>query len=171
MPAEIQINQKDFASVKEMAAMLQMSRSRLHMLIRDGVFLPPVYDLSSKRPYFPRELIETNLDARRRNCGVNGRPVCFYSPRAASLIVPRRSSSRSTTASRGSTTPRRHAALAEGLAALGVEATDSQIEIALAAAFPNDRGASADEGLRLRECFRSLRQRPIPSQDSTHNVG
>src|SRR5438034_7976380 len=124
MPAEIQINHKEFASVKEMAAMLQMSRSRLHMLIREGVFLPPVYDLSSKRPYFPRELIEINLDARRRNCGVNGRPVLFYLPRAAAFNAPRRSPSRLTTASRpGSTPPRRHGALAEGLAALGVEAT------------------------------------------------
>src|SRR5436190_12325877 len=94
MPAEIQINQKDFASVKEMAAMLQMSRSRLHMLIKEGVFLPPVYDLSTKRPYFPRELIETNLDARRRNCGVNGKPLCFYSPRAAALTVPGSTSNR-----------------------------------------------------------------------------
>lgn len=166
MPMDI-IQHRDFASVKEMAEMLQMSRSRLHMLLKEGVFLPPVYDLLTKRPYFTRELIETNLDARRRNCGVNGRPVCFYSPRAASI----QSQPRPASPSRRAATPqlRRHAELSEGLASLGIQATEAQIDTALTAAFPEDRGASADDGMRLRECFRHLRRR-IPQQDSADNV-
>lgn len=166
MPAEITPQPKEVITVKAMAALLHLSRSRLHMLIKEGVFLPPVHDLQTRRPCYPRSIIDLNLDARRRNCGVNGRPICFYAARAAA-IAPSRPAPRRQPANASSRS--RHAELIDGLAALGMTATEPQVDAALLAAFPADRGASADDGLRLRECFRYLR-RPNAVEHSAHNV-
>ena len=167
MPDEITPQPKEVITVKEMAALLHLSRSRLHMLIKEGVFLPPLHDTKTRRPFFPRSIIDLNLDARRRNCGVNGRPICFYAPRAASIAPTRPAPSRRQPTNASSRS--RHAELIEGLAALGMTATEAQIDAALLAAFPTDRGASADDGLRLRECYRSLRHSNAV-EHSAHNV-
>ena len=167
MPVETTPQPKEVITVKEMAALLHLSRSRMHMLIKEGVFLPPLHDMQTRRAFYPREIIDLNLDVRRRNCGVNGRPICFYAPRASPIAPSRPAPSRRQTANASSRS--RHAELIEGLSALGMTATESQIDAALAVAF-QDRGASADEGLRLRECFRYLRRRPNAVENPAHNV-
>ena len=70
---------KAAVTVSEMARMLSLSRARFYQLMQQGVFPPPVYLLATRRPIYVEELQEVCLEVRRRNCGINGRPVLFYS--------------------------------------------------------------------------------------------
>ena len=57
-------------SVAEMARRLQISRSRLYQLITEGFFLPPIYDIESRRPFYYGQMIQKNIEARRRTASV-----------------------------------------------------------------------------------------------------
>ena len=71
---------KAAVTIAEMARMLNLSRQRLHQLI--GTAFPfPVYDLKTRRPFYTEELQRVCLEVRRRNCGVDGKPVLFYARR------------------------------------------------------------------------------------------
>src|SRR5262245_65689935 len=70
---------KAAVSVSEMARMVGLSRARFYQLVEAGVFPAPVYDVSTRRPMYVEELQTACLEVRRRNCGVNGKPVLFYS--------------------------------------------------------------------------------------------
>lgn len=72
---------KSAVSVTEMARMVGLSRARFYQLVRRGTFPPPDEDPLSKRPFFSDEKQRLILDARRRNCGVDGVVVMFYSRR------------------------------------------------------------------------------------------
>ena len=52
---------KAAVSVTEMARMLGMSRSRFYQLIQEGVFLPPIHDVETRRPFFPPKIQMANL--------------------------------------------------------------------------------------------------------------
>ncbi len=69
---------KAAVTVSEMARMLSLSRARFYQLMQQGVFPPPVYLLATRRPIYVQELQKVCLEVRRRNCGVNGKPVLFY---------------------------------------------------------------------------------------------
>ena len=63
-----------------MARMVGLSRSRFHQLI--GTTFPwPLYSVSTRRPFYDEELQKCCLEVRRRNCGIDGKPVLFYSRR------------------------------------------------------------------------------------------
>ena len=160
MPHDIEPNQ--ILSVTEMARMLSMSRSRLYQLIKDGVLLGPVYDVESKRPFYSSDMIVRNLEAKRRNCGINGKPMLFYSPRKQEPVRATRAPRRQNSGE--------HADLIEGLKAVGVEATEAAVNAALRTLYPADRGASTDEGERLRAVFRHLR-RSNDVENRERNVG
>lgn len=69
---------KVVVTVAEMARMVGLSRARFYQLQREGVFPPPAYSLATRRPVYVEEQQAAILEARRRNLGVNGRPVLFY---------------------------------------------------------------------------------------------
>ena len=156
------IDRNQIVSVKQMAAMLNMSRSRLYQLIHESVLLPPVYDIATKRPFFTAELIERNLEAKRRNCGINGKAMLFYSPRHGAGRPPK------PTQKRGSRS--KHSDLIDGLKALGMKASNTDVDAALQELFPNDQGVSVDDGERLRAVYRLLRCRNHV-HNCEHNVG
>ena len=160
MPQDITPNQ--IVSVTEMASMLGMSRSRLYQLIKEGILLGPIYDVQTKRPFYSSEMISRNLEANRRNCGINGKPMLFYSPRKEQPQRAPRAPQRQNR--------RQHADLIEGLKALGVEGTEAAVEAALRSLYPADRGVSTDEGERLRAVFRHLR-RSNDVENPEDNVG
>ena len=85
------IVQKEAISVTEMARMVGLSRQRFYQLVVSGTFPPPVYDVATRRPFYSADLQAVCLEVRKRNCGVNGRPVLFY-PRRREIEVgtPRR---------------------------------------------------------------------------------
>ena len=72
---------KSVVSVTEMARMVGLSRARFYQLVKRGTF--PVSDLDSlsKRPCYCEEKQRLILEARRRNCGVDGKAILFYSRR------------------------------------------------------------------------------------------
>ena len=70
---------KQAVTVSEMARMCFLSRARFYQLI--GTAFPyPLYSLSTRRPFFDEELQRICLEVRRRNCGIDGKPILFYSP-------------------------------------------------------------------------------------------
>jgi hypothetical protein len=103
----------------EMARMVGLSRGRFYQLI--GTTFPhPVYDVATKRPYYTEELQETCLAVRRRNCGIDGRPILFYARRMpitpTVIRRPKVATSRQP--------PNDHTDLVEGLRSLGLLTAD-----------------------------------------------
>lgn len=69
--------QKAAVSVSEMASLCQLSRSRFHTLVREGIFPGPVHPGEGKRPYYTPELIQQCLDIRKTGIAANGQVVLF----------------------------------------------------------------------------------------------
>jgi hypothetical protein len=146
---------KTVVSVAEMARMVGLSRARFYQLI--GTAFPwPLYSVSTRRPFYDEELQTSCLEVRRRNCGIDGRPVLFYCQRATAT-VPRK---------KRPVKDDRHAELLDGLKGLGlVNVTGSQVAEAVRELFPRwEHGA--DQGGVIRALFLHFRR-----QDSRDNVG
>ena len=80
MISQNEVETKAAVSVSEMARMVSLSRQRFAQL--QGTTFPwPLYDLTTRRPFYPEELQRVCLEVRRRNCGIDGRPVLFYARR------------------------------------------------------------------------------------------
>jgi hypothetical protein len=154
----VPIQTKAVVSVAEMARMCGLSRARFYQLVNEGVFPSPLYRIETKRPFFSQEMQETCLEVRRRNCGLNGRPVLFYARRLGTPI------------SKAKATPpknsHKHADLIEGLRALGLTIVNStEVEAAIQKCFPSGRSGVDDE-IVLRRVFLHLKR-----QNSSDNVG
>ncbi len=81
--------EKSVVSVAEMARMVGLSRARFYQLI--GTAFPwPVYLLSTRRPFYDEKLQDLCLEARRRNCGIDGMPILFYSRRPGNTLPVRK---------------------------------------------------------------------------------
>ena len=72
---------KTVVSVSEMARMVGLSRARFYQLVRRGTFPAADQDAVSNRPCYCEEKQRQILEARRRNCGVDGKAILFYSRR------------------------------------------------------------------------------------------
>jgi len=140
---------KAAVSVSEMARMLGMSRARFYQLLNDGVFPSPRYEVSTKRPFFDEVAQNCCLEVRRRNYGVNGKPVLFYPPRSvAPKSQPR------------TVKPKAAAELVElidSLSGLGLVATSEQVEAAIRECYPKGV-ADTDKGEVIRNLFLSLKR-------------
>lgn len=144
---------KAAVTVSEMARMVGLSRARFYELVEAGVFPTPVYCVSTRRPMYVEELQATCLEVRRRNCGVNGKPVLFYA-RGHRSPTPTARPSKPQVA-KPKTTPT-HADLIDGLGALGLVATPAQVGEAVAALYP--AGVNGTEwGQVLRAVFLRLK--------------
>src|SRR5687767_9090134 len=73
------VQTKTVVTVSEMARMCGLSRSRFYQLVEAGVFPQAVYSVATRRPIYVEEAQKVCLEVRRRNCGINGQPVLFYS--------------------------------------------------------------------------------------------
>jgi hypothetical protein len=149
---------KAAVTVAEMARMLNLSRQRLHQLI--GTAFPyPVYNIQTRRPFYPEELQRVCLEVRRRNCGVDGKAILFYARRggAPSSPVKRTKKVKVNVA---------HVAILEAVKALGlISATAEQVEAAIKVLFP--RGVdSVDQAQVIRGIFVHLQR-----QNRSDNVG
>ena len=72
---------KSVVSVTEMARMVGLSRARFYQLVRRGTFPLADQDTVSNRPCYFEDKQRQILEARRRNCGVDGKAILFYSRR------------------------------------------------------------------------------------------
>ena len=133
--------------------MVGLSRARFYQLI-GSAFPYPLYSVSTRRPFFDEELQRVCLEVRRRNCGIDGKPILFYS-RCLDLPVHKKQIS-----SVGSASPRKAAAkhknLIVGLAGLGLSGvTEQQVETALQKLYPQGTNG-VDEATQLRTLFVDL---------------
>jgi hypothetical protein len=134
-----------------MAAMCSLSRQRFAQLVKAGVFPSPLYDVLTRRPFYPEDVQHICLEVRRRNFGINGKAVLFYAQRKGpSLAIPR-----------SEKTPKyeRHQEIRDGLKALGLtNATASQVGEALKELYPAGI-ASNEQSEVIRAVFIHLRRK------------
>jgi len=105
---------KAVVTVSAMARMVGLSRARFYQLEKAGIFPPPLYDVTTRRPIYVEEMQRVCLEVRRRNCGVNGKPILFYARRLPLTAQPSKP--------RKAKVPRndQHAELIDSLHALGL---------------------------------------------------
>ena len=77
----VELVTKAAVSVTEMARMVGLSRARFYQLVKKATFASADHDLATGRPCYLEEKQRLILEARRRNCGVDGKPILFYSRR------------------------------------------------------------------------------------------
>lgn len=68
-------------TVSQMARILKLSRPRFYQLVGLGVFPPPAYCCSTRKPLYPSRLQEVCIHIRMTGIGLNGQYVRFYSKR------------------------------------------------------------------------------------------
>lgn len=156
MPVNNSTNQrlKAVVSVSEMARLIGLSRARFYDLVWDGVFLPPIYSLRTRRPYYTTRMQEQNLAVRQSNIGVDGEYVMFYeqSAESSSRTTTRRLGHRRSTSS----TSGHMDDLCRRLITLGLTTTTEQVQRAVLECYPNGTD-SEDESEVLRTVYRHLR--------------
>ena len=92
---------------------------------------------------------ELCLEVRRRNCGIDGKPILFYARRAPITTVPKK---------RATNVQKLNVELLEGLRSLGLAVSSTQVEAAIKEVFP--RGTDAVEPAELvRSVFIHLQKR------------
>ena len=113
------IETKAAVTVAEMSRMVGLSRARFYQLI-GSAFPYPVYCVATKRPFYGEEAQRICLEVRRRNCGVDGKPVLFYCRRLP--VAPLK---------RNPTSQNKCSQLLDSLRALGLNASAPQVEAAV----------------------------------------
>ena len=151
-------------SLSAMATRCALSRTRFYQLIAEGIMPPPCHCLHTRRPLYPRELIDLCLQVRATNIGVNGRYILFYNrPQSTELDVPAKVRSRRQRRS----VPAVNESLRtvrEGLVSLGMATvSDEQIETSLQSAFPAGVN-NVDPGTVLATVFRLLRSPQVANR-------
>ena len=140
-------------SVSEMARMVGLSRQRFYQL-QGSVFPEPLRDSETNRPFYNEELQQMCLEVRRRNCGVDGKPILFYASRHPL-------GQQSITAKRPKAKPKpksQYINVLDGLSALGLESvTSAQIEPVIKELFPAGI-RNLDSGEVIRNVFLHLKR-------------
>jgi hypothetical protein len=151
---------KAVVSVAEMARMVGLSRSRFYQLIGTA-FPQPERQPETGRPIYTEELQQVCLEVRRRNCGIDGKPVLFYARRLGAAPTKPKAQKPKLEAKAKDVT-----ALMDGLNALGLTtATAAQVQKVTRELFPQGT-EGIDQGQVLRAVFLHLKR-----QDSRDNVG
>ena len=153
------VQTKAAVTVAEMARMVGLSRARFYQLQNAGVFPPPIYDVATRRPFFDEKTQQVCLEVRRRNCGINGKPVLFYA---------RRGGEQATTKKRKTETKsnKQYAAIVDAVKALGVVSANNQkVNKAIACLFPGGLDGT-DQAEVIRSVFVHLQR-----QNSSDNLG
>ena len=146
-------------SITDMAKMVGLSRPRFYQLI--GTTFPfPIYDIATRRPFYDEEGQRLCLEVRKRNCGINGKPIMFYSRRLAQTAATPATKRPSNKKAK----PDNFGRLTEGLKSLGLVVAPVQVAATVKELYPN--GVSEmDQGVVLRTVFLHLKR-----QDSSDNV-
>ena len=151
---------KAAVTVAEMARMVGLSRSRFYQLIGTA-FPQPERQPGTGRPVYTEELQQVCLEVRRRNCGIDGKPILFYTRRLGSAPA-RPKPPKAKLEPKGKDV----AALVDGLNALGLTtATAAQVQKVSQELFPKGT-EGIDQGEVLRAVFLHLKRK-----NSTDKVG
>jgi hypothetical protein len=138
---------KEAVSVSIMAKMVGLSRARFYQLI--GTAFPhPVYSVATRRPFYDEEAQQLCLEVRKRNCGIDGKPILFYA-RHTPKAVPKKPKVQIL-----------NVWVIEGLKSLGLAPTSAQVEAAIKSLFP--RGIDhVDQGEVIRSVFIHLKSKGV----------
>lgn len=155
----VDIVTKCVVSVTDMARMVGLSRARFYQLVKQGTFPVADQDAISKRPCYLLEKQMQIMEARRRNCGVDGQPIMFYSRRCdfGSTKAPKPA------AKKKMQNP--NANVLNGLAALGLTVSMSQVDSIVNEIYPSGT-VGIDPGEVIKAVFLRLR-----SQNPGDSVG
>lgn len=146
---------KAVVTVSEMARMVGLSRARFYQLQKAGIFPPPLYDVATHRPIYDEELQKVCLAVRKRNCGVNNKPILFYARRVPLTLPTSKPRKAKTTAPK----IEQHPELVEALQALGLAGvTAAQVGAAVKEVFPQGT-AGVDQAEVVRAVFLRLKRR------------
>ena len=157
---QFQEKTKAVVTVAEMARMLGLSRARFYQLIGTA-FPKPERVEETKRPFYSEEQQKVCLEVRRRNCGIDGKPILFYARRGGAPSSPTRKPTK-----QKSKPNREHVAIVEAVRSLGlVNATAEQVGSAIKILFPGGF-QSVDQAQVIRGVFVHLKR-----QNSSDNVG
>ena len=122
----------------------------------------PVYDVSTRRPIYVEEQQRICLEVRRRNCGIDGKPVLFYARRNGAPLPTSKPQPKKSETKKDD----EFSALAAALKSLGLTAVNAaDVRSAVAVVFPNGI-AGIDGGQVIRAVFLHLKRR-----DSGDKVG
>jgi hypothetical protein len=142
---------KAVVSISEMARMVGLSRARFYQLI--GTAVPwPIYDVATRRPFYDEELQRVCLEVRRRNVGIDGKAILFYSRRTGGAPLPKPKKAKP---------PKddRHDELLDELKSLGLTTvTVAQVAEAVKELYPHGVDGT-NHGEVLRTVFLHLRRR------------
>jgi len=153
---------KKAVTVSEMTRMVGLSRSRFYQL-QGTAFPHPVYDRETRRPFYTAEQQQVCLEVRRRNCGIDGRPILFYASNPKAPVINRTSRKPKVKTTKATS---RYEAIIRGVKSLGLNTvTGSQVEQTIRKLFP-DGISDVEQGEVIRAVFVALMRR-----DSTDNLG
>ena len=149
--SSMSVETKTAVTVAEMARMTGLSRARFYQLL--GTAFPlPVYSVSTRRPFFNEEMQEVCLEVRRRNGGIDGKPILFYARRPLNAVTKARPPKLQTSKS---SVPED---LIDGLRSLGLTVSRTQVEDAIKIVFP--RGTiGTDQSEVVRGIFLHLKNK------------
>lgn len=151
------VETKAAVSCSEMARMVGLSRQRFAQLV--GTTFPwPLYDVATRRPFYSEEQQKVVLEVRRRNWGIDNRPVLFYAPRSSTIST--------TPAKPKKKVNQEIKALLDKVKSFGLPtATAAQVEGKARELYPDGK-TGIDSWDVAREVFLALKR-----QDSAVNVG
>lgn len=145
---------QSFLSCAAVARQLGLSRQRFWQLRQEGVFPAPQINAETGRPFYSEEQLALCMDLRKRNVGLNGKVVLFYSTRSTGS-VPKAAKKKEL---KNKATSGRHQNVIESLKALGMTGvTESQIDMAISELFPNGTKEVA-QGELVRAIFLHLQR-------------
>jgi hypothetical protein len=146
---------QSYLSCAAVARRLGLSRQRFWQLRKEGVFPKPQVDAETGRPFYSDEQLELCMDLRKRNVGLNGKVVLFYSARSTVILpTPTGKKKRKNKVSKN-----QHQPVIDSLKTLGIASvTDAQIDSAIAELFPNGN-ENADQGELVRAIFLYLQRK------------
>lgn len=108
--------------------------------------------MATRRPFYDEDLQKSCFEVRRRNCGVDGKPILFYSRRPVTTLPARKPKKIA------AVIDDKHADLRDGLKALGLATvTAAQVAEAVKNLYPQGVAEGAD-GEVLRAVFLHLRR-------------
>lgn len=156
---------KSVVSIADMARMVGLSRARFYQLM--GTTFPwPRYSLSNRRPFYDEMLQSLCLEVRKRNCGIDGKPILFYAKRIGHATTTVRRTKKVATTPPPAKVEADHDEILDGLRSLGLAAaTLPQVTAAVKELYPAGV-KNENRGQVLRAVFLKLKR-----QDRADNVG
>jgi hypothetical protein len=146
---------KAIVTVSEMARMCGLSRARWYQLCKAGIFPNPLRDDETGRPYYTEELQKICLEVRRRNLGLNGKPILFYARRVPMTLQTSNPRKAKAPAPKGE----QYHEIIETLIGLGLGGvTSAQVGVAVKELYPKGM-AGVDQSDVVRAIFLHMRRR------------